>query len=244
MSKPYLIFLISLNILHFDKAASQSYPPDTSIYLAAKNHLIQLYIDSAKENLRLYNGTEFTSAYRSSLGHPFYEYSDPQTGNIFYDGISYPGVKLQYDIIRDEVIFINEYKNLNIKLIPQKVNWFTLQDHRIVQLFRDSNTINFPGYGFYEQLYEGTISVFKKSKKRLYEPSKPDESAKYVQYNFYYVRKNNAYYYIDNKRSLLSVCKDRKKDITKFIQKEGLNFKKDPAVMITRVIDYYLNTKN
>lgn len=222
----------------------QSFPSEAATYISAKDHLIQLYIDSAKENLRLYNGTEFTAAYRSSLGHPFYEYPDPKPGKIFYDGILYPGVKLMYDIIRDEVIFLNEFKNLNIKLIPKKISWFTLQDHQFVQLFEDSNTVNYPGYGFYELLYEGTISVFRKNKKRLYEPSKPDESAKYVQYNFYYVRKNNTYYYIDNKRSLLFVCKDRKNDIIKFIQKERLNFKNDPATMITRVIDYYLNTKN
>jgi hypothetical protein len=244
MPRSYLIFFIFFNVFFLNKIDAQSQVPDTAIYLSAKNHIIQLYIDSAKENLRLYNGTEFTAAYRSSLGHPFYEYSDPQTGEILYDGILYPGVKLLYDIIRDEVIFINEFKNLNIKLIPQKISWFTLQDHKIVQLFRDSNTINFPGNGFYEQLYEGLVSVFKKSKKQLYEPTRQDESAKFVQYDLYYVRKNNTYYQIDNKRSLLTVCSDRKSDVSKFIQRENLNFKKDPAAMLTRVIDYYLNTKN
>lgn len=244
MQRSYLFFLVSLNIIFENKVVSQPLPPDTAIYLTAKDHLIQLYIDSAKENLRLYNGTEFTAAYRSSLGHPFYEYSDPQTGKILYDGILYPGIKLLYDIIRDEVIFINEFKNLNIKLIPQKISWFTLQDHRIVQLFRDSNTVNFPGNGFYEQLHDGTISVFRKSKKQLYEPTRQDESAKFVQYDLYYVRKNNTYYQIDNKRSLLAVCSDQKSDVSKFIQKEKLNFKKDPATMITSVIDYYLKTKN
>lgn len=243
MLRSHLLLLLCLNIAFQNKVVSQPLPGDAEIYVTAKEHLIQLYIDSAKENLRIYNGTEFTAAYRSSLGHPFYVYSDPQTGAIFYDDNLYPGVKLLYDIIRDEVIFINEFKNLNIKLIPEKISWFTLVNHKIVRLSEDSNTLNFPGTGFYEQLYEGPVAVFAKNKKQLYEPSKPDESAKYVQYNFYYVRKNNTYYYIDSKKALLSVCKDRKSDITKFIQKERLNFKKDPATLITRVIDYYLHLK-
>ena len=243
MPRYHLLFLIGLNIVFQKNVASQSLPPDTEIYSAAKEHLLQLYVDSTRENLRLYNGTEFTAAYRSSLGHPFFAYSNPQAGKIFYDGILYTGVKLLYDIIRDDVIFINEFKNLNIKLIPQKISWFTIQEHKIVQLSRDSNAISFPGNGFYELLYEGPIAVFKKYKKQLYEPSKPDESAKYVQYDFYYVKKNNTYYPIDSKKALLSVCKDRKNDITKFIHREGLNFKQDPATMIIKVIDYYLTTK-
>lgn len=244
MLRSYLIFFIFLTNFFLNKVDAQSQPSDSAVLLSAKDHLIQLYIDSAKENLRLYNGTEFTAAYRSSLGHPFFEYPDPQNGTIFYDGISYPRVKLLYDIIRDEVIFLNEFKNLNLKLIPKKIDWFTLQDHLFVQLVEDSNSIRFPGNGFYEHLYDGGISVFKKSKKQLYEPTRQDESAKFVQYDLYYVRKNNTYYQIDNKRSLLAVCSDRKSDVSKFIQRENLNFKKDPTAMLTRVIDYYLNTKN
>lgn len=243
MLRPYFLFSLLLYFTCLNKAEAQQLPPDTSIYLSAKDHLIQLYIDSAKENLRIYNGTEFTAAYKSSLGHPFFEYQDPQKGAIFYDGILYPEVRLLYDIIRDDVIFLNEYKNLNIKLIPQKINWFTLQDHLFVHLFEDSNAVNLPEKGFYELLYDGTISVFKKSKKTLYEASRADESSKFVESNDYFIRKNNTYYSINNKRSLLAVCRDRKADVAKFIQKEGLNFKKDPEKMIVMVIDYYTKIK-
>lgn len=240
-----MIFLISFTILFTKTADSQLLASDSTIYLASKENLTRLYIDSARENLRLYNGTQFTTAYKSSLGHPFFESSEPQAGTIFYNGTSYPGAKLLYDIIRDEVICVNEFKNDEIiKLIPSKISWFTLQQHLFVHLIKDSSVINFPGNGFYEQLYEGNMTVFKKTKKQFFESSKTDEPAKYIQYNYYYIRKENRYHLIDNKRSLIAVCDDRKSDIANFIRKQRLSFKKDAATMIARVIDYYETSKN
>ena len=117
----YCFILISLSGIKYSFA--QTLLSDTALYRSAQNNLVQLYIDSVKENLRLYNGTEFTAAYRSSAGHPFFEYSEPQKGDINYDGIYYPGVRLSYDITKDEIIFVTPVNNLNIKLISEKVKW-------------------------------------------------------------------------------------------------------------------------
>ena len=100
----YCLILISLSAIK--SSFAQTLLTDSSLYRSAQNNVIQLYIDSVKENLRLYNGTEFTAAYRSSAGHPFFEYAEPQTGDINYDGIIYPGVRLSYDLTRDEIIFV------------------------------------------------------------------------------------------------------------------------------------------
>ncbi|MBL7763564.1 MAG: hypothetical protein JNL23_09105 [Chitinophagaceae bacterium] len=240
-----MLFLISFIILFTQNSYGQLLPSDSGIYLSSKENLTRLYVDSIGENLRLYNGTQFTTAYKSNLGHPFFEDANPQAGTIFYGGTSYSGTKLLYDIIRDEVICVNKFKNDEIiKLIPSKINWFTLQQHLFVHLLKDSNDTNFPGNGFYEQLYNGNMAVFKKVKKQFFESSKTDEPSKYIQYNYYYIRKKNKYHLIDNRRSLIAVCDDRKADVANFIRKERLNFKKDAATMIVRVIDYYESSKN
>ena len=69
-----------------------------------------------------------------------------------------PGMKL-YSLPRPT--------NLNIKLISQKVNWFSLQDHLFINIRKDSNTVNLREAGFYELAYDGFYSVLVKRKKNL-----------------------------------------------------------------------------
>lgn len=201
-------------------------------------------MDSVKENLRLYNGTEFTAAYRSSAGHPFFEYPKPKAGDVSYDGITYPGVQLSYDLSRDEIIFVTPSNNLNIKLISQKVSWFSLDDHLFINVRKDSNTVNLREEGFYEVAYDGFYSILIKRKKKMEESSRDDAVSRFVQYTDYYARKGNIYYAIDNRRLLLTLCKDKKSELTKYMQKENLDFKKDPGNTIIKVIDHYTQLKN
>ena len=244
MPKQSLYFFIVFSLSLFQHTLAQISLTDTGFYRSAINNIIQLYTDSVKEKLRLYNGTEFTAAYRSSAGHPFFEYSTPQKGDIFYDGILYPGVQLSYDLTRDEIIFVTPANNLNIKLISQKVNWFNLQNHLFINIHEDSNSVNFRGTGFYELAYEGIYSVLVKRKKNLDQSSREETVSKFIQSTKYYVVKDNLYYIIDSKRSLLAVCKDKKTEVSKYMQKEKLDFKKDPGNTIIKAIDYYTQLKN
>lgn len=198
-----------------------------------------LYMDSVKENLRLFNGTEFTAGYSASLGHPFFEDANPRKATLYFDGVVYPDQSIRYDLVRDEVIFMDPYKNLNIKLVQDKLSWFELDGHHFRHLFRDSNSANFPGKGYYEVLYEDDIVVYKKTRKTLFTPSRQDEKARFIESADYYVKKDNSFFDIDSKRSLLIICRDRKQEIQKFIQREKLNFKSNAEEMIVKVIDYY-----
>lgn len=244
MPKHYSYCVILIGLSSIKTAFPQNPISDTALYRSAQNNVIQLYIDSLKENLHLYNGTEFTAAYRSSAGHPFFEYSEPQKGNVFYDGVLYPGMRLSYDLVHDEVIFVTPAKNLNVKLITQKINWFDIQDHLFVRVSENSNAVNSPPDGFYELAYNGPYSVLIKRKKYFDQATREDNLSKFIQSVNYYVRKDNIYYAIDSKRSLLAVCKDLKTEVLKYMQKENLNFKKDPVNTTIKVIEYYSQLKN
>ena len=151
---------------------------------------------------------------------------------------------LSYDLISDEIIFFNSMKNVRIKLNSKNIDWFTIQNHLFVYIGEEANSVNFPGSGFYELLYKGNVSALAKRKKQLDESSKADEASKFIQWTDYYVRKDNMFYIVDSKRSLLAVCRDHKTEVAKFMQKENLNFKKDPANTIIKVIAYYTQLKN
>lgn len=244
MLKPYLFLLIAVTSI-LNKPFAQTAVADTAFYRSAIDNIIRLYTDSVGENLRLYSGTEFTGGYRSSAGHPFFEYAEPQLGTVFYNGIRYPDVRLEYDLIRDELIFVNPANNLNIKLITQKVEGFSIQNRLFIHITEGNSMANFPGAGFYELLYDkGAIQVLAKRRKRLRQAAKAEELAKFTQTNNYYIKKDSTYYTIDSKKSLITVFKDHKAEVTKFIQKENLNFKKDPERTIVKVVDYYTQFKN
>src|SRR5687767_13659657 len=126
MRKQYLFFFIIFNLSIVNKPLAQNSITDTGFYRSAISHIVKLYVDSVKENLHLYNGTEFKGATRRNNGHQFFEYSQPQKGDVFYDGLLYPDMMLSYDLIADEIIFFNSIKNVHIKINTQKVNWFTI----------------------------------------------------------------------------------------------------------------------
>jgi hypothetical protein len=239
----YLYFFFLAAIFYSNGVWAQTSITDTAVYRGAVNNVIKLYADSLGENLRLYSGTEFTGGYRRSAGHPFFIFEEPQNGDVFYEGIHYPHVLLAYDLTRDELIFINHVKNLNVKLAKQKVDSFTIQDHAFVHLRHERDWVHQPIEGFYEVLYQATVMVLAKRKKTLRESAKAEEPARFLQSNAYYVRKGNVYYLIDNKRSLLNACSDRRADILKFMQKENLSFKNNPEQTIIRVIDHYTQLK-
>ncbi|MEP7376999.1 MAG: hypothetical protein ABI675_26605 [Chitinophagaceae bacterium] len=244
MPKHCLYCLLLLAILTAKNSFAQTYLSDTALSRSAQTNLIQLYIDSIKENLRLYNGTEFTAAYRSSAGHPFFESSEPQQGDIFYNEIYYPGVRLSYDLTRDEIIFVTPSDNLNIKLITEKVSWFSIQNHLFIYISGDSNAVNFRRSGFYELAYDGIYSVLIKRKKALEQSSREENVSKFIERTYYYARKDEVYYAIDSRRSLLSLCKDKKPEVAKYMQREKLDFKKDPGNTIIKTINYYTQLKN
>lgn len=244
MPKHYLYCIILVGFSSIKTTVAQIAISDTALYRSAQKNVIQLYIDSVKENLHLYNGTEFTAAYRSGAGHPFFEYSEPQAGDVFYDGIHYPAIRLSYDLVHDEIIFVTPAKNLNVKLITQKINWFAIQNHLFVRITGNNSVVNSPPDGFYELAYDGIYSVLIKRKKYFDQATREDNLSKFIQSVNYYVRKDNTYYEIDTKRSLLAVCKDHKTEVSKYMQRENLNFKKDPGNATIKVIKYYSQLKN
>ena len=83
MPKQYLYFFIIFNLSILNKPLAQNLITDTGFYRSVINHIVGLYVDSVKENLHLYNGTEFMGASRRNTGHQFFEYPEPQNGDVF-----------------------------------------------------------------------------------------------------------------------------------------------------------------
>ena len=201
--------------------------------------LIRLYTDSLGENLQLYEGFEFASGYRRSAGHPFFEFEQPSLSRITYKNSVYEGVYLAYDLTRDEIISINPASRQFIQLIKSKINSFTIGGHQFVHLRPDSVKTAFPGEGFYDLLLEGPMVVYARRRKSLREPARAEDPARFVPSTTYYIEKNGTYYLVDSRKSLLKICGDHRSEVSKYMQSEKLDFKREREQTIIRVIRFY-----
>ena len=120
------ISILLLSVFAFTKTFAQtSIPVDQS---PAKN-VIDYFQKEIGENAHLYTGKEYTSYSNGIKGYAFYLTDQMQSGDIFYDGTLYSDVPLLYDIVRQEVV-INRYnQEARMKLLNEKVKYFTFSGH-------------------------------------------------------------------------------------------------------------------
>ena len=123
----------------------------------------------------LYNGSEYTyNAYYPftiNEGHPFFQSNNFDTGAVFYNNILYEKVLLLFDIIKDELLIRDPSRIYIIKLNTERIGWFNLRGHTFVRLLQDNTNNAGVNQGFYDLLYNGNTSLFRKVSKTLKENS-------------------------------------------------------------------------
>jgi hypothetical protein len=224
---------------------AQADQSDSSIYEQSIQNAIGIYYKSAGENSHLYNGSEYVPLNTLNHKNPFFETSTLQNASISYDGIVYNNVPLQYDIFNEEII-INRYnQNFRIKLVNNKINWFSIYGHAFIRIEHDSSTKILPDAGFYDQLYSGTVTVFAKRKKKLEENIAQNViNSQFVEDDHFFIKKDNIYYPVNSKKSTFKVFKDRKKEVQKLMRKNKVKFKPSLEFGIVKAAQYYDQTKN
>jgi hypothetical protein len=166
-------------------------------------------------------------------------------GSVFYDGNLYQRINLQYDIAKDELVIKNLQQNATVTLIAQKVTYFTLEHHNFVYVLPANKAADFIAPGFYEKLLHSNISVLaKRMKKFSLALNAEDNSSKYTEVNSYFLQKQDDYYSITDKHSLLVLLNDKKNQLKEYIRDNKINFKKDPEDAIIKIVTYYNQIKN
>ena len=192
-----------------------------------------------KEDAHLYTGKEFIKYSVNIKGHPFFETDQMQTGTIFYDGTLYENVPLLFDIVSKQVIINRYHDNLKIKLLNQKIKYFTLAGHRFENIFsaegRDESITN----TFYDIMYNGKGSVLVKRIKHIKNSLKAEDPASFAEEDELYVRKGKNLYAIDSKNSVLQAFSDKKDAVKTFIRKNKFRFKKNTEKELIMTAEYY-----
>lgn len=224
---------------------AQSNEADSLSYIHAKQNAISVYHEFMAPETGLFNGSQYISyAQTIQEGIPFFESAEFNKGYVFYSGVLYENIPLQYDLVKGELITIVPSTNYNIRLINDKITEFSLLNHRFVRLIKDSSD-KVIKTGFYEVLYDGNTSAYKKQIKNIGEDLSSGKLRTFVaESKSFYLKKGESYFTITSKGSLLAVLKDRKKDVQDFIRKNKLNVRKDKENALPKIAAFYDGISN
>lgn len=233
--------LLLLSIPSLPAHAQQS-PDSASLHRSIA--MLQQYVrDELRPDSRLYNGYEYIRNGTPAKGFPFFDSDGLQNAQLAYDGILYRDIPLEYDLALDEVVIPDYTGKTLISLISEKVDHFSIGSHefRYIPAQRENPASRSPSPGFYEVLLtSGQVSLLARREKKLVFPSNREDPAGYEQQNFYFLRKDGQFYYVDGKASLLDALKDKKDALKKYIRENKLRFKKQLETALIRTTANYM----
>jgi hypothetical protein len=223
--------------LFFSPAAKGQPGADDSIYYhEAISNAKDVYLKNIGSQAAWMNGRiNVPYNYTFEKGDPYYKSSAFINSTLIYEGISYPGTPLLYDELKSKLVAFGMQGR--IELPSEQVDGFIIDGIKFIHV-RENKNIN-PGY--YQVLYAGKLEALKKNKKELREDlvSGTGIVRSIYEKNVYFLRKDNVYYPVHNKKDLLKILKDQNREIQQFIKKEKLKWKNDAERLIAEVAAYY-----
>ncbi|MEO8766305.1 MAG: hypothetical protein ABI416_18540 [Ginsengibacter sp.] len=206
---------------------------------SALNAAITYFNNEIGEDAHLYTGKEYSPYEKGIKGHPFFESPEMESNSIFYDGILYTNIPLLFDIVRQEVV-INRYKqDVRIKLLSEKIKYFTFSGHRFENMALTGGKDESTSTGIYDIVFNGKVKVLIKRFKRIKNSLKAEDPPAFVEEDEFFIRNGTRLFAVDNKGSLLDALKDKKDLIKTFTRKNKFRFKKNIEMELKMATAYY-----
>jgi len=240
-------YLFTILLFSFFVQANAQQPlTDSAFYARSVSNVVEDYKKQVQENLHIYNGPIYLRTGHGVKGNAFFVSDSSLPGAVFYDGCLYENIPLHYDLVTDDVVISNYTQNNELKLVPEKLAYFYIAQHLFIRITADSLLPSFIATGFYEKLYGGKLSLFARYQKIPKQSVvATDTESKYLEYNYYYILKDNKFYHADDKNDFLSVMDDKKEAVRKYIKEHKIKFNdKKRAASMVEVAEYYSQLKN
>ncbi len=213
---------------------------DSVFYTTITGNVKTAYFSVVKEKTGLYNGVAYEAYGHGEQGTPFFMEDSIVRGPVLYDGFLYEDVPLKYDMVNDELVTLYYYNNVLLQLIKDKVNYFEIMGHQFVRL--DKNIQNPAGpSGFCELLYnDKKMQVLAKRTKELKMSTNiEDKSSGFVQYNGYFIIKDDKYVAINAESDLMKLFSDKAQEVKKFMRTAKIKYKKHPEQYMVAATTFY-----
>ncbi|MES2332783.1 MAG: hypothetical protein V4539_24455 [Bacteroidota bacterium] len=242
--KKKVLFILVCVFTRLTAINAQDLATDSSFLNSSLSSTRSQYMKTMGAGSYLYNGTAYERYWNGMVGHPFFTSEEFRQGNLFYNGSLYEDVPLMYDMSRDVLVSKNFLKELNVKLLGEKISYFNIGKNTFVRIVADSSTSASMSTGFYERLYKGTVTVLGKYQKRIENSmNAADKITKFVEHDYYYIEKDGKYHLISGESDILSLFKEQRAELRKFLNRREINFKKDPAGTVVQAATYYEQLK-
>jgi hypothetical protein len=235
-------FWVTYLILSLSNTKAQSITADSALlYKGLSNYAVDIYTKTIGEQAEIYNGPQYIFLPRATKGSPYWEGAAAyQPSIIKYNGTWYKNIPLIYDSYQDVVIATHPANKIKYILHSQWLSDFVLYDHHFVHIGSVDSARQGIKPGYYDQLYAGETAVFiKRSKSKTQSTSLQGAELVYEDKEDYFIRKNDIYYRVSSKGSVLDVLKDKKKQLNNYLSSNKIDFKNDKGAAMAKVAAYY-----
>lgn len=219
-------------------AQSQSFTIDSNQYSGAAAAAVSAYHLSMDKESKLYSGPEHIGYHPKMTGTAYFGSNTWQTGSVYYDDMLYRDIPMLYDEVLDKVVVRHFNGVFKLEVNSTLLKWFTLGGHTFINLHADSKHTIKPG--FYDLLVSGKTTVLAKRTKLVVEFIEGNELNRRIdKRDMYYAVKDNIYYPVTTKHSLLNIVKDHKKEVQQYLRKNKIKFKRKSEYAIAKAVEYY-----
>ena len=225
-----LLLYLSIGILHGQQTDADKGLP---------GKLMQDYFSAAQEYALIYNGKEYSRYEKQTTNHPYLVNAEFEEGTISSGKTLYPRLLMKLDLFRDELVlqspkklypFVAEKDRIDYILLngyhiinPSVRGWQDLIGDEYVVLLSDSI---YPVIKKYIVTYEEKVNGLS------------IEASFRIKERFY-VGKENRCHPVKNKRALLNLFPDKKKELSRYAREQKLNFKKWPEQAFVTIVKQY-----
>lgn len=228
--------------LPYQASAQATAITDSAAVAAALASAEQQYTKAVRPESLLFNGPEYVNRTTpGTIGHPFFERSEPQLGTAVYQGARYGAVPLSYDLTLDQVVMTYPNQAVTIVLAAEKLTAFSLGSRQFVRVRADSATKDVLPTGYYEVLQPGPVSLLARHTKRTQQTTvQQNLRIKLEQNDKLIVRTSNAAREVTNLKNLLAVLPAHQADVQRYAREQNLRFGADQrAASALSALRYY-----
>jgi hypothetical protein len=206
-----------------------------------------VYAQDADDMLR-YSPGDYSPAFAGKIPLPYASYltnypylktGDLVEGELMFGGISYANVRMRLDTYRDNLLAAPPGGGYEVILPPEEVGYAVIHGYHVFY-HRPDSIKGSPPQGYYMLLYDGGCRVMARALCTMREVSSGGTTTGWFRYaTRYYVVKDGVCHTVSGKGALLKLFPAHRRELSRFISGEGLNFRRNAEGSIVSVVKYY-----
>ena len=204
------------------------------------NGNISSYLKTVSLHSVIYSGKVESRYNIGAINHPFLDTDEFRKGILSFEGRVYTDVLIRLNQHLEELSVLSPGKNFSVKVPKDRIDYAIIDSLLIVHHQPESADGIYMPKGFYIRIYNGDCQVWKRDVYIL------DARQNHLYWENFFNRKTKIYVFKDgiynpvkNKKSLLNIFSDKKKELNIMIKERDTDFRTNLEKAIVTVTDYY-----